>query len=198
MLLKFSFILCYHRVTDFAGLGASITPVNVDLLEQNLSNHPDRPSVTKLCTGLREGAKIGYNCPRTARFSRNLFIASAPPGKFQENLGREVSLGRSAGPFSEPHFKYFQVSPIGLVLKKHSNKYRTIFHLSYPKSGCSRNSLLIRKIFSLTYVTIDHAIQVIHRLGEGASLAKTDIESAFRLISIHPGDWELFPAPVFS
>ena len=177
--------------SDRSKKGASITPINVDLLEQNLSNHPDRPFVTKLCTNLREGAKIGYEGPRTTRFSKNLPTALALPGKIQENLDKEVGLGRTAGPFTEPPLKNFQVSPIGLVPKKHSNKYRTIFHLSYPKSGCSINSSINKEDFSLTYVTIDDAIQAIQQLGEGAFLAKTDIESAFRLIPVHPDDWEL-------
>ena len=34
------------------------------------------------------------------------------------------------GPFSTPPFQNFQVSPIGFVPKKHSDKFRTIFHLS--------------------------------------------------------------------
>ena len=174
-----------------SSLGGSATPINIDLLEQNLSNHPDKPFVIKLCTDLRQGAKVGYQGPRTARFSRNLPTASALPEKIQENLDKEVKLGRTTGPFTEPPLRNFQVSPIGLVPKKHSDKYRTIFHLSYPKSGCSINSSINKEDFSLTYVTVDDAIQAIQRLGEGAFMAKTDIESAFRLIPIHPDDWEL-------
>ena len=134
--------------SDRSKKGASITPINVDLLEQNFSNHPDRPFVTKLCTNLREGAKIGYEGPRSTRFSKNLPTALALSGKIQESLDKEVGLGRTAGPFTEPPLKNFQVSPIGLVPKKHSNKYRTIFHLSYSKSGCSINSSINKEDFS--------------------------------------------------
>ena len=41
------------------------------------------------------------------------------------------------------------------------------------------------------YVTIDDAIKGIKRFGPGSFLAKTDIESAFRLIPVHPDDYEL-------
>ena len=34
------------------------------------------------------------------------------------------------GPFSTPPFQNFQVLPISFVPKKHSDKFRTIFHLS--------------------------------------------------------------------
>ncbi len=97
-----------------------------------------------------------------------------------------------AGPFDTPPFENFQVSLIGLVAKKNSNKFRTIFHLSYPKSGSSSiNYGISKEDFSLQYVTIDDAIKGIKRLGPGCFLAKTDIESAFRLIPIHPSDYEL-------
>ena len=45
---------------------------------------------------------------------------------------------------------------------------------------------------SLQYITIDNAIQGILRHGRGCFLAKTDIESAFRLIPLKPSDYELF------
>ena len=97
-----------------------------------------------------------------------------------------------AGPFDTTPFQNFQVSPIGLVRKKNSNKFRTIFHLSYPKSGStSINFSISKEDFSLQYVTIDDAIEGIKRYGPGCFLAKTDIESAFRLIPIHPDEYEL-------
>ena len=40
-------------------------------------------------------------------------------------------------------------------------------------------------------MTIGDAIQAIQQLGEGAYIAKTDIEFAFYLIPVHPEDWEL-------
>ena len=44
----------------------------------------------------------------------------------------------------------------------------------------------------MQYITIDNAIQGILSLGQGCYLAKTDIESAFRLIPLRPSDYELF------
>ena len=108
------------------------------------------------------------------------------------NLAKEVLLGHTAGPFDTPPFPNFQVSPIGLVPRKNSNKFCTIFLLSYPKSGLSSINYGISKDdFSLQNVTIDDAIQGIKRLGPGCFLAKTDIESACRLIPIHLSDYEL-------
>ena len=56
----------------------------------------------------------------------------------------------------------------------------------------SINSSISKEEFSLQYITIDNAIQGILRFGQGSFLAKTDIESAFRLVTLRPSDYELF------
>ena len=99
------------------------------------------------------------------------------------NLNDEVSKGHTMGPFSTPPFQNFQVSHISLVPKKHSDKFRMIFHLSYPKSGTSSMNYFIEKDdFSLQYITIDNAIAAIQNFGQGCYMGKTDIESPFCLI----------------
>ena len=175
------------------------TPINVKELDKELREHPDRIFVTKLCSYLKTGADICYTGSRTARFSKNLPTALAQPEIVSDNLAKEVALGRLAGPFSALPFPNLQVSPIGLVPKKHSNKVRTIFHLFFPKSGVTSINYSISKDHSLQYITdnamqyiIDNAIQGILRHGRGCFLAKTDIESAFRLIPLKPSDYELF------
>lgn len=168
------------------------TPIAVSKLELSLAGHPDQHFVAQLCNNLRRGAHIGFEGERKPRFSKNLPTALAHPDIISSNLAHEISLGRVAGPFNNPPFANFQVSPIGLVPKKHSAKFRTIFHLSFPKSGStSINASISKDDFSLQYVTIDNAIEGIKRLGQGCFLAKTDIESAFRLIPVHPDDYEL-------
>ena len=178
--------------TGKGSFGGVVTPVNVCNLYQALSKHPKREFVTKLCTELREGARIGYSGPRCFRFSNNLPTAALNPEVVTRNLLEEVGKGRTVGPFSSPPFENFQVSPIGLVPKKHSDKFRTIFHLSFPKSGTSSiNHFIEKDDFSLQYITIDNAIAAIQEFGPHCFMAKTDIESAFRLFPVHPEDWEL-------
>ena len=64
-------------------------------------------------------------------------------------------MGRTTGPFATPPFTNFQVSPISLVPKKHTGKFCTIFHLSFPKSGDSINSFIDEDNLSLQYVTTE-------------------------------------------
>ena len=66
------------------------TPVNVDLLERALKSHPDRLFVEKLCTELREGAKIRFMDPRISKESRNLPTANKNPDTIHSNLAKEV------------------------------------------------------------------------------------------------------------
>ena len=145
----------------------------------------------KLCSDLRFGARLGYDGPRQSKFSKNLKSSIDNPTIVSDNLAKEVALGHTAGPFTNPPFANLQVSSIGIVPKKHSDKFRTIFHLSFPKTGESINSFIEMDDFPLQYIEIDDAIAALIRLGRGTYLAKTDIESAFRQFPVHPEDWEL-------
>ena len=132
------------------------TPVNVYEFDKVLRDHPDRIFVTKLCSYLKTGADIGYTGFRTSRFSKNLPTALAQPEIVSENLAKEGALGRVADPFSTPPFPNLQVASISLVPKKHSTKFRTIFHLSFPKSGVtSINYSISKEDHSLQYITVE-------------------------------------------
>ena len=96
---------------------------------------------------------------------------------------KEVKLGRFAGPFKDPPFKYFVQSPIGLVPKDGGKDTRLIFHLSYPRSGMSINSETPEELCTVEYPDFCEAIQrcleEIQRHGK-YSIAKSDMKSAFR------------------
>ena len=91
----------------------------------------------------------------------------------------------TAGPFSSPP-SLLCCSGAGVVPKK-SGKLRLIHHLSAP-AGVSVNDRIPKDLYSLQYVTIDDAINMISRLGRGALLAKIDIRNVFRLCPVRPED----------
>jgi hypothetical protein len=62
--------------------------------------------------------------------------------------------------------------------------------LSFPEHG-SVNDFIDKELCSVKYSTIDDAIKMIHKLGKNAKLAKCDIKSAFRLLRLSPGDFDL-------
>lgn len=82
----------------------------------------------------------------------------------------------------------YRINPIGIAEGKYSKKKRLIVDLSSPHQDSdfkSLNDLTDKEKFSLQYVTIDHAIDIIKKKGQGSLLCKTDISDAFKLIPIH-------------
>lgn len=74
--------------------------------------------------------------------------------------------------------------PLGVVPKKDQGKFRLIHHLSYPK-GPSVNDGISKDSASVSYVSLDRAVDLLRWAGKGALLVKSDIESTFRLLPIH-------------
>ena len=128
--------------------------------------------------------------PHKPRVSRNLISANQHPDVVKSNLCKEISLGRVAGPFSSSPLPNLQCHPVGVVPKKHSSEWRTIYHLSYPE-GDSINDYIPKDPYALQDVRVDDAIRILKSLGPGSFMAKTDLKSAFRLIPVHPEDWHL-------
>ena len=166
------------------------SPIDIYRLELELATHPNRNFVYNLLSTLKEGARIGYTGPRSDRVSPNLISAAQNSDVVSLNLQKEVALGRLAGPYPSPPLSKFQCHPVGVVPKKHSPEWRTIYHLSFLQ-GTSINDHIPKDPYSRSYVRVDDAICILQSLGRGAFLAKTDLKSAFRLIPIHPDDWKL-------
>lgn len=166
-----------------------ITPVQVSLLRQFLEGYDDELK-TFLCEGFKQGFRLQYQGPRRQRFSSNLISVHQHESIVADKLHKEIALGRIAGPFTVPPFSNLQCSPIGIVPKKEIGEFRLIHHLSYP-DGASINDFIPDELCSVSYTTIDDAVQLIKALGRNCLLAKTDVASAFRILPVHPADHEL-------
>ena len=70
------------------------------------------------------------------------------------------------------------------------NKWRLIVDLSYPK-GHSVNDGILKSLCSLSYISVDDAINQIIAIGPNTLLAKLDIKNAFQLLPVHPTDRHL-------
>ena len=112
------------------------------------------------------------------------------PGTVNKKLQKEISLGRIAGPFNNPPFSPFLVSPIGLVPKKEPNSFRLIHDLSFPK-GQGINASIPTEFASVKYETIDKVIQLISQFGQGSLISEADIESAFRILPVSPTNYHI-------
>ena len=75
-----------------------------------------------------------------------------------------------------------------MIPKGHQKgRWRLILDLSHPE-GKSVNSGIDQRICSLVYTSVDSAARQIVSLGRGTHLAKLDLESAYRMLPIHPDD----------
>ncbi|CAJ0936584.1 unnamed protein product [Ranitomeya imitator] len=127
------------------------------------------------------------------QLSKNLKSARELPAILHDKLNKEIRAGRFQGPFDSPPFFNLRVSPLGIVPKKESGKYRLIHHLSYPKGG-PMNDGIPEDDTTVTYILFDRAVEMVRKAGPGTLMAKSDIESAFRLLPVHPDCYYLLGA----
>ena len=167
------------------------TPVNVAKLEEYLVNY-DACGRAQLVLGFSKGFDVGFRgYPSNNKDINNLKSTREHPDIVSAAISTELAEGRMAGPFSEPPFPNFQVSPIGLVPKKTPNSFRFIVDLSSPK-GASINEGIDDVFAQVSYASLAEAIQLVILSGQGAFMAKTDIEKAFRLLPLKPEQYHLF------
>ena len=107
----------------------------------------------------------------------------------QAYLDKEVVLGWIVGPINPSSAPYStQVSPIGVIPKSNQlGKWRLIVDLS-SLEGRSVNGGIEPELCSLHYLRLDEVVQQISKAGQGALLAKMDIDSTYRNIPVHPAD----------
>ena len=98
--------------------------------------------------------------------------------------------GRLIGPLNPAEFPFVQISSLGAIPKKHSTKWRLILDLSHP-AGTSVNDGISKSLCSLSYIKVQDVVRHILELGRGCSLAKIDVDAAFRNIPVHPHDRHL-------
>lgn len=118
-------------------------------------------------------------------FSFNLKLARENPDVLLSKVQTEVNLGRIEGTFPELPFSNLRVSLLGGVPKKEARKFWLIPLLSYLK-GSSVNDAISKESASVSYVSFDRAVDLVRRACPVALLAKSDLESAFRLLPVHP------------
>ncbi|CAC5420125.1 unnamed protein product [Mytilus coruscus] len=165
------------------------TPIKVACLEKYLKYYPDSKTSLLLLDGFRNAFSLQYSGPRTLFISKNLKSAELLKTETHSKLNKETTLGRMSGPFKNMPISTLRTSPIGMV-NKSDWSLRLIMHLSFP-NGCSVNDFVDPNETSVKYTSFDEVIDMVSSLGKGARLGVQDIKSAFRLLPISPGDFDL-------
>ena len=166
------------------------TPLVQDSWRHCLQEHPNQQLTQFFLKGISEGFRVGYRTqaasPKSSK--RNLQSALLHPEVINNYIQNELSARRVAGPFSVDECCFVNINRFGVIPKHHqANKWRLIVDLSHPE-GFSINDGIPSHLCSLSYITVDDAIQEILQTGPGTLLAKVDIKNAFRLLPVHPAD----------
>ena len=119
-----------------------------------------------LYLGITQGFMMHAKNVNERAVTRNHTSATNNPKVVHEKLRKELSKGYIAGPFTDPPFENFVVSPIALVPKKEQHSFRLIHNLSYPPNN-SVNSSIPSFISAVSYETIHQVIQLVLECGAG-------------------------------
>ena len=173
-------------------LRRTTSPLNLAEWETHLTHHPDKTFVQYILQGIKYGFRVGYRykAHRCIRANSNHPSAREHPAIISTALSEEINKGRLIGPLNIRDFPYVQISSLGAVSKKHTEKFRLILDLSHPK-GQSVNAGINKAVSSLSYIKVDDIVEQVLTLGKGCLLAKVDVESAFRNVPVHPDDRHL-------
>ena len=107
------------------------TPIDIDRLEIELTEHPDRDFVFKLVNGLRDVFFTGIDVPPTISFEcPNNKSAKCQPDIVNNLIDAEVQKRYLVGPFQKPSLSTFRVSPLGVAEGTYSGKKHLIVDLS--------------------------------------------------------------------
>ena len=156
-----------------------------------LAGHPDREFASYILQGIERGFSIGFDHTqnRCRPAMSDMLSATEQAEVVQAYLDKEVALGRVVGPVSPQSAPAnTQISPFGVIPKSSQpGKWRLILDLSSPE-GYSVNSGIEPELCSLQYLRMDDVVRRIASLGRETRLAKMDIESAYRIVPVQPGD----------
>jgi len=95
------------------------------------------------------------------------------------------------GPFEKAEVPEVHLNRFGVIPKSGQlGKWRLIVDLSHPEGGSVNDSIQL-ELCSLQYVHMDHVVGKLIELGPGAKMAKLDVRSAYRIVSVHPQDRHL-------
>lgn len=150
-----------------------------------LKQYPRRQEAELLIEGFSVDFYIPHVNSSSSVFSGNFRSITENPRVAQEKLDKEVELSKMAGPFSVPPLSNRYISLLGLEPKKESGKFRLIQHLSFPP-GESVNDDISRTRQRCSMFSFDKAWW-----NKWAQLVKSDIESAFYLLLVHPDSFYL-------
>ena len=155
-----------------------------------MTEFPDQAVISAIIGICQFGARIGHEGPLpSTTIHPNLSSAMIHAHLATCDIQKELSQDRlDVFPEANCLPQNYIAPPLGLTDKADGSKKR-IHHLSYPDSGStSINSQIPEHYGTITYSTIQDAIEAVQLWGKNCILVKRDFESAFRHIPVLPLD----------
>ena len=149
----------------------------------------DHEVATELLEEIDNGVAIGRSAAAAVVRSANWPSALLYRDKVSRIVEDDLRLGRLHGPFVNPPYDTYVVSPLGAFPKRDMTKIRVIHDLSYPHAE-SVNSQIDPAEYSLQYSSVDDAVEACMGLSD-PHLANIDIRDAYKSILVRPQDWHL-------
>ena len=148
-----------------------------------LEDHCNYELVQFFLEGITQGFKTGFN-PSTITLksaTRNLPGVLLHPEVVEDYIKEELIHHRFCGPYPTVLSSWVHISRFRVIPKNcQPRKWCLIVDLSHPR-GHSVNDGIPSPLCSLSYISVDDAVQNIIKIGRGALLAKADIKSALIL-----------------
>lgn len=174
-----------YALSQYEGLFSIVSPVDADMFEFLLSNHPNQPFVRSVVRGLRGGFWPMCDIPSDSiSFTPNHKVCDEAPDLLSAACAEEVAAGRYSPGFHTllPGMK---VSPLLLVEKKGSSKKRVCTDMSYGTP--SLNDLVhkdrIRVAFDSLISFAPYLVELSRR-GLPLVLWKSDVMNAYRILAM--------------
>ncbi len=187
------------ELNEKEGIPSQRTPIKYEKLGELLKAEGyDKQKTNYLVSGFKDGFRLRLDRKTEELAQQQLDMGQQPvqnhksasrkPVEVELKLKKELEAGRMLGPFSQPIFDYYCISPLGQTEKKVLGKYRLIQDLSALREGLSVNDAIPVEAGAVSYDTVDNEVRMIQSYGQGSVLGKTDVEHAYKLVPIHRGD----------
>jgi hypothetical protein len=146
--------------------------------------------VRRISDAIRHGVDTGFRGDRSrSRTAVNSRTTEDPrvAALISEVIAADVAAGHKRGPFVNPPFAPFHVSPLSGVPKGEDGQgIRVIHNLLHPFGGANINDGIAREGYIMQ--SFNEALAGIRSLGRGCLLTKFDVRSAFKLVPVRPED----------
>jgi len=170
--------------------------IKVNLLKKSIQKHwfqwniHQRKTAKILLATLRKGAYTDLTHDLKELSCKNAKSSYTNGETLTDSIGHWVKTKVVAGPYKKKPFKNFRSNPLMAVVQK--SKVRPILNLSAPKINSFNDAVDEFKIKKLEMSSAKLFGQTIFEAGKNATLTKSDICDAYKIIPGHPKQWYCF------